>query len=422
MAAAGALVCASCSAGHAAPEPPAPGTTTVPAPPSTTEPPPQYAPSPFAWDRSSSAALAMGGGAGTTLASIIAPTLNQPWMAVGTRISAAGLPVATAWTSPDARTWSGAPIVAGGMASSALASAQYRGETVVVGSVGAGANRQAAAWISSSPGAAFAPVSVPLTGGPSGMSLVAAGALGLFATGTVDGRLAVWSSTDGRLWQEQPGAEKVIITTGGAQVTALLAEGDTVYARGFKSPAQPGTHYNVVRVGDALRDPDDNRIVGYDGVFTGAGHITRGGDPATLVMTESARETEAGDKLFAGGIDVPLDFIPRSPKLPVTGRIMAVSDGVSVIGQYQVVVINRGARDGLAPGNVLAIFGAGPVVKDNANKGFLKSMTRLTSTRVQLPDERNGTFMVFKTFDNLSYGLIMEATDIIRVADRVQNP
>lgn len=232
--------------------------------------------------------------------------------------------------------------------------------------------------------------------------------------------VAAFMSKPSVLAEEQIKAAPYVLATRDTHV--VIADGDTVYARGFKSPPQPGTHYNVVRVGDALRDPDNNRIVGYDGIFTGAGHITRGGDPATLVMTESARESEAGDKLFAGGIDVPLDFIPSPPKVKVDGRIMAVSDGVSVIGQYQVVVINRGARDGLAPGNVLAVLGAGPVVKDNANKGFLSSMTRLSSTKVRLPDERNGTFMVFKTFDSLSYGLIMEATDIIRVADRVENP
>ena len=141
----------------------------------------------------------------------------------------------------------------------------------------------------------------------------------------------------------------------------VMADGDTLYARGFSTPAEVGTHYNVVRVGDALRDPDDgDRIVGYDGIFTGAGHVTRVGDPTTLIMTESARETEAGDKLFAGGVDVPLDFIPSAPKNKINGRIMAVSNGVSVIGQYEVVVINRGARDGLAPGNVLAVYEAGP--------------------------------------------------------------
>ena len=232
--------------------------------------------------------------------------------------------------------------------------------------------------------------------------------------------VAAFMSKPSVLAKEQINSAPYVLATRDMHV--IMAEGDTVYARGFSRPAELGTHYNVVRVGDALRDPDDNRIVGYDGVFTGAGHITRGGDPATLTMTESARETEAGDKLFAGGVDVPLDFIPSAPKTRINGRIMAVTDGVSVIGQYQVVAINRGARDGLVPGNVLAVYEAGPVVRDTANRGFLGSMTRLASPKVSLPDERSGTFMVFKTFDNLSYGLIMEATSIIRVTDRVENP
>jgi hypothetical protein len=202
----------------------------------------------------------------------------------------------------------------------------------------------------------------------------------------------------------------------------VMADGDTLYARGFQGPVELGAHYNVVRIGDALRDPDDNSILGYDGIFTGAGHVTRAGDPATLIMTESARETEDGDKLFAGGVDVPLDFIPSAPKISTNGRIISVSNGVSVIGQYEVVVINRGAADGLVPGNVLAVFQAGELVPDTQSKGFLNGMSRLGAKKVRLPDERTGTFMVFKTFDHLSYGLIMEATNVIRVADRVENP
>ena len=232
--------------------------------------------------------------------------------------------------------------------------------------------------------------------------------------------VAAFMSKPSVLAQEQIRRAPYVLATRDMHV--VMADGDTLYARGFSTPAELGTRYNVVRVGDALRDPDDNRIVGYDGIFTGAGHVIRGGDPVTLIMTESARETEPGDKLFPGGVDVPLDFIPSPPKTKVSGRIMAVSNGVTVIGQYEVVVINRGARDGLAPGNVLGVFQEGGVVRDTDSRGFLGSINRLTAPRVHLPDERSGTFMVFKTFDHLSYGLIMEATDIIRVADRVENP
>jgi hypothetical protein len=203
----------------------------------------------------------------------------------------------------------------------------------------------------------------------------------------------------------------------------VASDGDILYARGFSNPAQLGAHYNVIRVGDPLRDPDDNRILGYNGIYTGSGHVTRGGDPTTLLLTDSNRETVPGDKLFAGGGDVALDFIPSPPKTKINGRIMAVSDGVSVIGQYQVVVINRGARDGLAPGNVLAIYEVGGSVQDTVSRGgYLGSLSSLGAKSVALPDERSGTFMVFKTFDRMSYGLIMEAKSIIRVADKVENP
>ena len=201
----------------------------------------------------------------------------------------------------------------------------------------------------------------------------------------------------------------------------LVADGTIFYARGFKEPAELGAHYNVVRIGDALIDPDDNRVLGYDGMFTGSGHVTRLGDPTTLIMTESARETRAGDKLIPGGVDVPLDFIPSPPRVKTNGRIIAVADGVSIIGQYQVIVVNRGSRDGLAPGNVLGVFDTGPWDADTDKKGFF-SVDRFAAKKIQLPSERTGTFMVFKTFENISYGLIMEATNVIRVGDKVQNP
>jgi hypothetical protein len=202
---------------------------------------------------------------------------------------------------------------------------------------------------------------------------------------------------------------------------AAIAEGNTIYARGLRE-AEIGMRYSVVRVGDALRDPDDNSILGYNGIYTGSGRVTRTGDPATLLLTDSTRESETGDKVLPSNIDVALDFIPAPPSKGVSGRIMAVSDGVSTIGQYQVVVINRGARDGLVPGNVLGVFQAGALVSDEEKHGFLSGTNKVFDEKVRLPDERSGTFMVFKTYDRLSYGLIMEAKDIIRVKDRVGNP
>jgi hypothetical protein len=231
--------------------------------------------------------------------------------------------------------------------------------------------------------------------------------------------VAAFMSKPSVLEKDQIKAAPYVLSTRDSHV--IMSEGNTVYARGFKSPAEVGAHYNLVRVGEPLRDPDDNHVLGYNGVFTGAGHVTRTGDPATLIMTESNRETYPGDKLFPGDVEVPLDFIPSPPKTNVNGRIMAVSDGVTVIGQYEVVVINRGVRDGLVPGNVLAVFSTSEPVRDNAKQGFVHART-LFAEKVAVPDERTGTFMVFKTFERMSFGLIMEATDVIHVADKVESP
>jgi LysM repeat protein len=233
------------------------------------------------------------------------------------------------------------------------------------------------------------------------------------------GTVAAFMSKPSVLDQEQIKRAPYVLATRDLHV--VMSEGNTLYARGFTGPVESGAHYNVVRIGEKLIDPDDKRLLGYNGIFTGAAHVTRGGDTVSLIMTESALETRAGDKLIPGGVDVPLDFIPSPPRVKTNGRIIAVADGVKIIGQYYVVVVNRGARDGLVPGNVLAVYDTGPIVRDNDKKGFF-STDELFSKKVQLPSERTGTFMVFKTFDNISYGLIMEATDLIRVGDKIQSP
>ena len=196
-----------------------------------------------------------------------------------------------------------------------------------------------------------------------------------------------------------------------------MASGNTVYARG-ELASEPNTRYAVMRVGDPLVDPDDNDVVGYEGIYTATARLTRPGDPATLVLTESTRETFEGDRLFAADTDVAQDFVPRAPEQDVEGQIISIVDGISIVGQYQVVVINRGKRHGLEPGHVLTIEERGAVVRDKHRGG----MGGAFSSRVRLPNETAGTFMVFKTFDRISYGLIMEAQAPIRVSDRVTSP
>src|SRR5262245_28963561 len=195
----------------------------------------------------------------------------------------------------------------------------------------------------------------------------------------------------------------------------VMATGNTIYARG-KIEGENNTRYAVVHVGDELRDPDNNDLLGYQGIYTGTARLTRQGDPASLEVIEAVRETVEGDKVLATDMDVPLDFIPHAPANPQDGRIISIVNGVSMVGQYQVVVINRGKAHGLEPGHVLTIQQAGPTVVDRNINGKV-SLSRSIGQKVTLPDEPAGTFMVFKTYDRLSYGLVMEAVAPIHVMD-----
>jgi len=199
-----------------------------------------------------------------------------------------------------------------------------------------------------------------------------------------------------------------IVSTRGDHMVA--AAGNEIYVRGG-APAQSGTRYSVVHVGDELVDPDDNKVIGFQGIYVGEGMMARGGDPATVALTDTNREALNGDRLIPETVDIPLNFFPKAPDTQVDGRIISVVDGVSMIGQYQVIVMNRGARNGLAPGDILTVFQAGEVIKDRFEGG-----------KVKLPDEEAGTVMVFKVYDRIGYALVMEATQPIHVLDAVRNP
>ena len=203
----------------------------------------------------------------------------------------------------------------------------------------------------------------------------------------------------------------------------MASAGNDIYIRGGQ-PSANGTRFSVVHVGDELRDPDDNDLIGYQGIYVGEGSQSRGGDPATVSLTDTNREALTGDRLVPETVDIPLNFFPKAPDINIDGRIISVVDGVSLIGQYQVVVLNRGARNGLAPGDVLSVFQAGETVRDRyANGSFLGgSGGFMGGESVTLPDEEAGTIMIFKVYDRIGYGLVMEATSDIHVLDAVRNP
>jgi hypothetical protein len=219
----------------------------------------------------------------------------------------------------------------------------------------------------------------------------------------------------------------VVATREGKMIGGM---GDTIYGRGVDGA--PGTRYNVVHLGDKLKDPDDGDFLGYQGIYAGMARVDRAGTGdrrddsalAKLTLVESARETLQGDRLVVENLEVPLDFVPHAPSQPVDGEIMSVVDGVSTIGQYQVVVINRGKRHGLEPGHVLQVWQSGAVTRDYgpSKKSWTRQVFRPFGNKVQLPSEKAGLFMVFRVYDRLSYGLVVSADTVLGVGDRVKAP
>ncbi len=193
----------------------------------------------------------------------------------------------------------------------------------------------------------------------------------------------------------------------------LSGDGFKVYARGFKENELQG-NYVVVRAGDVYRNPQNwDDILGYEAIYIGEAKLNRVGDPVTMEITNSTREILRGDRLIPKGDEIiQHSFTPRAPDHKVNGRIIAVPGGLSMIGQYQVVVIDLGRQDDVLPGHVLAINQSGDEVEDEVVNG----------EKVTLPTERAGVAMIFRVFDRVSYALVMDATRTMKKLDEVTNP
>ena len=220
--------------------------------------------------------------------------------------------------------------------------------------------------------------------------------------------VAAFLSSGAILEKKQADALPYLLETRGDHLIA--SAGNVIYVRGLMETA-PGARYQIVHISDPLHDPDDNRLIGYVGIPVGDGRLVRGGDPATVALTDTSREAIPGDRLLPEDDDIPLNFFPRAPSTTIDGRIISVVGGVTQIGQYMVVVMNRGTNHGLSTGDVLTVFQTGEEVEDRFGGG-----------KITLPEEEAGTVMVFKTFDRISYGLVMEATEALHIHDAVRNP
>ncbi len=196
-----------------------------------------------------------------------------------------------------------------------------------------------------------------------------------------------------------------------------LGTGGIAYVSGVgKSPA---ALWQVYRPGKALVDPDDNKTLGYEAVYLGTARVTRSGEPATVQIVTSKQEISTGDRLIAAGPPTINQYVPHPPRAQIRGRVIGLYDGLATSegGRNSIISINKGARDGIELGHVLAIYRRGALVPDPES-----GVSRDRAPTFQLPDERYGLVFVFRTFDSVSYALVMESSRQLTPGDVVQKP
>ena len=216
---------------------------------------------------------------------------------------------------------------------------------------------------------------------------------------------------------EPAGLDNAPTIVGTQRDRVILAEGNQAYVRGIAGA--PEDTWYVYRRGAPLIDPDTNQTLAYEAIYLGTARVTRPGDPATVVLTTAVQEVEAGDKLIAPAGSQSISYAPHAPRTPIQGRIMSIYGGVGTVdeaGPQSIITINRGSRDGLEVGHVLALYALGGSVLDRSKR------INSPDARIQLPNERAGLAFVFRVFDRVSYALVMRITRPIGPLDVVQTP
>ncbi len=238
----------------------------------------------------------------------------------------------------------------------------------------------------------------------------------------------------------------------------LAGTGGTIFVRSILNAESD--RYEVLRPGKEYRDPETNRVLGFEAAYVGTARIERLGDPATLTVTRSQRQVAIGDRVRPARDDEPIrSFFPRPAPAGLRGNIISVLNGVSQIGQYDVVVLSRGARKGVEVGHVFEVYRGGELRRDpvrnkrtawnwrnetpldtsfwygdweldgwnrdkpdpDAPLPLHRRAVRMDDTYI-VPDSRSGVVMVFRVFPEVSFALVMSATQAMHVGEIVAPP
>jgi hypothetical protein len=185
-----------------------------------------------------------------------------------------------------------------------------------------------------------------------------------------------------------------------------LAQGDTVFA---KDVGEEVDRWTIFRVGKPFVDPASRQELGSEVQYLGFARVAERTNPVTLEIVEAIEEIGVGDKMLPAEGELVFSYVPRAPKEPIDARLISIHRGISETGKLSVVVISAGKQNGLEPGHVVAMF---------RNRG---TATHERKT-YDLPEKRYGSAMIFRSFDRVSYALIMDTEGHATIGDIIRNP
>jgi len=194
---------------------------------------------------------------------------------------------------------------------------------------------------------------------------------------------------------------------GSIEQRALLSYGDTAFA--VDLPDDKGQLWQLYRPGKALIDPDTDDILGYEATYLGDASVQKFDKVSTLKITKSVLDIVIGDNFIQSSVQLPNNYIPRSPSSKIRARIISIYGGVDQAGQNSIVTLNKGKRDGLENGHVLALY------KESESSKYKGETYALPAVRI-------GLVFVFRTFDKVSYALVMQVQRSVQLLDSVETP
>lgn len=203
----------------------------------------------------------------------------------------------------------------------------------------------------------------------------------------------------------------------------LMSRGETAYVRG---DLKGNRDFRVFRDSTPLVDPDTGETLGFEARYVGTAEFVRDGGvqgsldgksaqivPATFRMTSIRQEAGVGDRLAPVPQRDYEAYVPHAPAQALKGRIVSIYGEAISAGQNQIITLNRGARDGVERGHVMALWRDGAPAVDTTDP---------SRPLMKLPDERIGTLFVFRVFDRVSYALILQSEDPVKPGDRFSQP